>query len=141
MMANHALLRRAYSATEPLRWSVEPALRPHLTVLAAIAVGTLLLACWPQAILQGGYRCELQMLAGLRCPFCGMTRDFAAILHGGRPAENPCSWLAAGAVYLLYPAALFTAWRWNRLDLFYSRAARAAVGVVLAVMLVVNNWR
>jgi Protein of unknown function (DUF2752) len=118
-----------------------PDLLPHLLALAGLAVSTLLLVCWPQPILHAGYRCGLQMLVGVRCPFCGMTRDFAAILHGGRPTQNPCSWFAACAVYLLYPAAVMAAWKWNRLDLFYSRAARAAVALVLAVMLVMNNWR
>jgi len=140
-MAARPLLLRESRAMQPVRLIFEPALRPHLIVLAAIAAGTLLLAWWPQVVLQAGYRCELQMLLNIRCPFCGMTRDFAAILHGGRPTENPCSWLAACVVYLLYPAGVFAAWKWNRLDLFYSRFARGAVGVVLAVMLVTNNWR
>jgi hypothetical protein len=120
---------------------INPKLAPHLAMLACIFTGTLLLACWPQAILQAGYRCELQRLVGIRCPFCGMTRDFAAILHGGRPTQNPCSWFAAAAVYLVYPLAVLAAWRSNRLYLFHSRAARTAVVVALAVMLVVNNWR
>lgn len=129
------------TATRSVRRGVDPELRPHLALLAAIAAGTLLLACWPQAVLSVGYRCELQMLTGLRCPFCGMTRDFAAMLHGGWPTQNSCSWLAAGVVYLLYPAAVFASWKWNRLDWFYSRSAHAAIGAALAVMMVANNWR
>jgi hypothetical protein len=124
-----------------LRLPVDPQLASHLLVLAGLAVGTLLLACCPQAILHAGYRCGLQMLVGIRCPFCGMTRDFAAILHGGRPTQNPCSWFAACAVYLLYPSAVIAAWESRRLDLFYSRSTTAAVAVVLALMLVANNWR
>jgi hypothetical protein len=115
-------------------------LRPHLLALAGVVAATLVLACWPQAILNAGYRCGLQMLAGLRCPFCGMTRDFASMLHGNRPTQNPFSWVAACVVYLLYPAAVFAAWKSNRLELFYSHAARVALVVVLAVMLVANNW-
>lgn len=59
-------------------------LRPHLLALAGVATGTLVLALWPQIVLRAGYTCELQAIFGLRCPFCGMTRDFAAILHGRR---------------------------------------------------------
>jgi hypothetical protein len=121
--------------------SLDPKLATHLCVLAGLAAGTLLLVCWPQAVLHAGYRCGLQMLLGIRCPFCGMTRDFAAILHGQRPTQNPCSWFAACAVYLLYPAAVIAAWKSNRLDVFSSRAAHAAVALVLAAMLVANNWR
>jgi hypothetical protein len=124
-----------------LRFTADPRLATHLFVLAGLAVGTLLLVCWPQAILHAGYRCELQSLLGIRCPFCGMTRDFAAILHRGRPTLNPCSWFAACAAYLLYPAAVIAAWKSNRLDVFYSRSARAAIALTLAVMLVANNWR
>jgi Protein of unknown function (DUF2752) len=120
---------------------VNPELLPHLAAMAAMVAGTLALALWPHAVLAAGYRCQLQTLLGIRCPFCGMTRDFAAILHGGRPTLNPSSWFAACAAYLLYPAAVFAAWKWNRLEVFHSRAARGTVILVLAVMLVVNNWR
>jgi hypothetical protein len=105
-------LERGHRRHRALRsWcaALDPGLAPHLLVLALIAAGTLLLACWPQAILHAGYRCGFQMLLGIRCPFCGMTRDFAAILHGGRPAQNPFSWPAVCAVYLLYPVAVFAA--------------------------------
>ncbi len=78
---------------------------PHLWMLAAMAVATVALAVWPQWAVHAGYRCGLQVLTGLRCPFCGMTRDFAAMLHGDRPALNPCSWVAALVVYVVYPAA------------------------------------
>lgn len=121
--------------------SVDAVLKTHCVVLATIATGTLFLVLWPEAILRAGYHCELQVLLGLRCPFCGMTRDFAAILHGGTPTQNPCSWFAACAIYLLYPAGVFVAWKWKRLDAFYGRFARAALGVALAVMLILNNWR
>jgi hypothetical protein len=124
----------------PLR-RIDPKLKPHLAALAAILAGTLLLVCWPQTILQAGYRCGLQLLFGIRCPFCGMTRDFAAILHGDRPTENPCSGLAACAVYLLYPASVLAAWKTGRLDVFHSRAARGMLAVALVFMLLLNNLR
>jgi hypothetical protein len=132
---------RIHSGMRFLPRRIDPKLKPHLAALAATLAGTLLLRLWPQAILHAGYRCGLQTLFGIRCPFCGMTRDFAAILRGGRPTLNPCSWFAVSAVYLLYPAAVLTAWKMGRLDVFYSRAARGTLAVALAVMLVANNWR
>ena len=113
----------------------------HLWIVAGLAAGTLLLAFRPEWVLHAGYRCGMQLLFGLRCPFCGMTRDFAAILHGHRPAENPCSWFALLVVYVVYPVALAAAWRTGRLDVLRSRAVHGGVAVALAVMLVLNNLR
>lgn len=123
----------------PIHHPRNPELRPHLLALAGIAAATLLLALWPQIVLHAGYACQLQALFGLRCPFCGMTRDFAAMLHGHAPTQNPCSRAAAAVVWLLYPAAVLAAWRTHRLSWFSSRAARCAVVVTLVVMLVLNN--
>jgi hypothetical protein len=120
---------------------VDRQLLVHLVLLAAILLGTLMLIFWPQAILQASYRCELQTLFGIHCPFCGMTRDFADILRGARPTLNPCSWFAACVLWVLYPAAVVVAWRCNRLALFHSTAAHYFVVVVLGIMLVANNWR
>lgn len=114
-------------------------LRPHLLLLAAIAAATLLLALWPQVVLYAGYTCQLQALFGLRCPFCGMTRDFAAMLHGRAPALNPSSMAAAAVVWLLYPASVFAAWRTRRLSWFSSGFTRCTVVVALVVMLLLNN--
>jgi hypothetical protein len=120
---------------------VDRELVPHLWMLAAMAVATTVLAVRPDWVVHAGYRCELQMLVGLRCPFCGMTRDFAAMLHGDRPALNPCSWVAALVVYGVYPVAALVAWRAGRLDVFHSEAVRRAAMAALAAMLVLNNLR
>ena len=120
---------------------VNPELVPHLWMLAAMAVGTLVLAVWPEWVVQAGYRCGLRALTGLRCPFCGMTRDFAAMLHGERPARNPCSWVAAIVVYGVYPAAVLVGWRRGRLNFFHGAAVKYGVMVALAAMLVLNNLR
>lgn len=116
-------------------------LRPHLLVLAGVAAATLLLVFSPRMVLHAGYACELRAIFGIRCPFCGMTRDFAAMLHGRAPALNPCSRAAAVVVWLLYPAAVLAAWRTHRLSWFSSRAARGAVVLALLMMLVLNNRR
>jgi hypothetical protein len=119
---------------------IDPQLRPHLFVMGLIVMGTLVLTFWPQWVMQADYRSMMQTLLGIRCPFCGMTRDFAAMLHGGRPALNPCSWMAAGVVYSVYPIAVLAAWRTGRLNWFHSKTARGIVGITLAVMMVANNW-
>lgn len=116
-------------------------LRTHLWVIAGVATATLVLALRPGWILDAGYSCQLQILFGLRCPFCGMTRDFATMLHGARPVLNPSSWFAAGVVYVIYPAGLIVAWRRGRLDAFRSTALRSAMVAALVVMLVLNNLR
>jgi hypothetical protein len=120
---------------------VERALVPHIWMLAGIAACTALLAVGPQWMVHAGYRCELQTLVGLRCPFCGMTRDFAAMLHGARPELNPCSRLAAVVIYGVYPAAVLVGWRKRRLDFFQGAAVRVGVMAALAAMLVLNNLR
>lgn len=123
------------------RARVDPQLLPHLTVLAGIALVTAVLLVWPRVVLGTGYECVLHAVFGIRCPFCGLTRDFAAILHGQRPVENPCARLAAMVVYGVYPAAVAMAWRRKRLDVFYGRTVRGGVVVALAAMLVINNLR
>lgn len=115
-------------------------LLPHLAMLAVIGIATLLLAFWPQPMLGSGYQCMLHALTGLRCPFCGMTRDFADLLHGGRGGLNPCSRMVALVVYGAYPAAVVAAWRTGRLRWFHSRAMRVSLAVVLGLMMLANNW-
>lgn len=120
---------------------LDPALGIHLWLIAGLAAATLVLAFRPGWLVDAGYRCQMQVLFGLRCPFCGMTRDFAAMLHGAKPVLNPGSWFAAVAVYVIYPVGLAVAWRRGRLDAFQSTALRSASAVVLVVMLVLNNLR
>lgn len=116
-------------------------LAPHLWMLAAMAVATAVLAVWPQWVVHTGYRCELQVLIGLRCPFCGMTRDFAAILHGGKATLNPCSWLAALVVFVVYPVVVLVGWHTGRLNFFHGATVKYGMMAALAVMLVLNNLR
>jgi Protein of unknown function (DUF2752) len=119
---------------------IDPQLLPHLFVMGLIMMGTLVLAYAPHWVMQADYRSMLQTLFGIRCPFCGMTRDFAAMLHGGQPSLNPCSGLAALIVYGVYPIGVLAAWRTGRLAWFHSKAARGIVGMALGVMIVANNW-
>lgn len=120
---------------------LDAALGIHLWLIGGLAAATLVVALRPGWILDAGYRCQMQVLFGLRCPFCGMTRDFAAMLHGAKPVLNPGSWFAALVVYVLYPVGLVIAWRRGRLDVFHSSALRGGMVAALTVMLVLNNLR
>ena len=111
----------------------------HLAVLASMLGATLALELWPRQLTTLGNRCVMSLVFGIRCPFCGMTRDFALMLHGHAPVNNPSSWLALVAVYAVYPAMLLWAVRTGRTNIFsnpvISRALLAAVGM----MWVANN--
>jgi branched-subunit amino acid transport protein AzlD len=111
----------------------------HMVILAGIFVGTAVLRFWPGWVLQNGPTCVFHTYLHLNCPFCGMTRDFVAILHGQQPSLNRFSWIAAITLYLGYPACFFWAWSRQRLSLFYQPAVHRAVAAALVVMLVVNN--
>jgi len=70
--------------------------KQHVWVLCGLLLGGLLLACFPNALLGLQYQCVLHRITGLRCPFCGMTRDFILMAHGSFPRQNPGSlWVAA----------------------------------------------
>lgn len=113
----------------------------HAAVFAIIVSSTLILASRPGWILGWNLHCGVQALFGLKCPFCGMTRDFAAILHGRHPALNPCSWVAAATVYVLYPATFLWCGITRRLHLFHQPLAHRCMAIALLSMFVLNNVR
>ncbi|MFP5229317.1 MAG: DUF2752 domain-containing protein [Acidobacteriota bacterium] len=120
---------------------LDPELAPHFWVMILALGATLAVWLWPQWVVHAGYRCQMQVLLGVRCPFCGMTRDFAAMLHGQGAPLNPCSRPVAGLVYVVYPAAVLVAWRRKRLDWFYGTKLRWGVSIALVLMTVLNNLR
>jgi hypothetical protein len=83
--------------------------RQHLLALGCLVLGGAAAAYAPNAILAMRYQCVLHRLTGLRCPFCGMTRDFILMAHGSLPQNNPGSLFVALLVYLVYPAWLMAA--------------------------------
>jgi hypothetical protein len=115
--------------------------RTHLCVLLSIIVCTAILRYRPEWVMRLSLECVLRSVFHLKCPFCGMTRDFVAILHGQQPELNPFSWLAVVGIYFAYPLAFVCAWQRRKLDLFYRPAVYRLVAVGLAVMFVVNNLR
>lgn len=114
--------------------------RQHWLLLGFLVLAAILLACPPQTVLDLHYQCVLHSLTGLRCPFCGMTRDFALMLHGQRPQNNPGSPLLAFVLYVVYPAWLLTAAlrrrAWPLLD--REKTVRA-LAVGMAALFVCNN--
>ena len=114
-------------------------LTQHIFVMSGALLTTIILAVRPEWILEFGLQCGLRAAFGLRCPFCGMTHDFAAILHGHHPTSNPCSWFAMSVIYFVYPLIFTWAFLTNRLYLFHSDMVRRLIVVVLIIMFIMNN--
>ena len=80
--------------------------RQHLLLLGFLLLAAVVAMAAPDAVLGLHYQCLLSRLTGIRCPFCGMTRDFILLSHGRNPVNNPGSVVVAIAMYLVYPAWL-----------------------------------
>jgi hypothetical protein len=113
--------------------------RLHLAMLATIVLVTLIAALRPEWLLQLPIRSQMLSLFGLRCPFCGMTRDFVSIWHRQIPRLNPGSWAVAAFVYGFYPLLLGWAWIAHRPDPFQHPMLRRAIFFALALLWVANN--
>jgi Protein of unknown function (DUF2752) len=114
--------------------------KQHGLLLGCLLVAALLLACFPTTLLGMQYQCALHRITGLRCPFCGMTRDFILMSRGSFPRNNPGSLLLAAALYLAYPAWLLRAARRGGSALLVSRD-RVIQGlvIVMALLFLCNN--
>jgi hypothetical protein len=113
--------------------------RTHYFILGAIVLLTALLRFCPDWVLLHSPGCVMKTYLHLSCPFCGMTRDFVAILHGNKPEFNRFSWMAIVVVYLVYPSLFFWARGTRRLSVFHQPATYRLVGAVLLLMFAVNN--
>lgn len=111
----------------------------HLLILAVIAAVTLLLRFDPAWALHNGPSCIFHAVTHYNCPFCGMTRDFTAMLHGQRPHLNPFSLPFAIALYVLYPLSFLWAWSRQKLEVFHQPAVHNVFAVVLVLMFLANN--
>jgi hypothetical protein len=111
----------------------------HAWLVGAIALGTLAAIVAPSFILALPLECVLRQATGLLCPFCGMTRDFTAMLHGAWPGENLFSLPFAAAVWVAYPAAAIRSISTGSAFEF-SDSVRWALVAALGVMIVVNNF-
>jgi Protein of unknown function (DUF2752) len=111
----------------------------HAGVIALLFVAAAILATRPQWITGLALPCVTWSIFHFKCPFCGMTRDFVAILHGQPPTLNPFSWAALVTLYLGYPCIFLLAWKKRRLDVFYQPVVYKIGLAGLVVMCVVNN--
>jgi hypothetical protein len=111
----------------------------HVGVLTCMAASTAVLYWRPEWVLRLPLACVMRSWLGVRCPFCGMTRDFVDILHGRSPTLNVFSWPVAVVVYVVYPLMVLWLWRRRRLDWFFRPVVRRAVAVGLVLMFAVNN--
>ena len=133
------------SASDPLAppipraESSRPQLWTHLGIIAFIFTAALVLALQPQWILGHTSPCVMLSVFHIKCPFCGMTRDFVAILHGQLPTLNPSSWVSLAALYLGYPFAFLLAWRKRRLDNMFLQPVVCKVGLVCLVLMCIAN--
>ncbi len=114
--------------------------RQHLLVMGGLVLGGLMLAFVPNAVLGLRYQCMLHWMTGLRCPFCGMTRDFVLMAHGALPRNNPGSLVVALALYVAYPMWLIVAALGGRSRVLVRRdGVIGALVVVMAVLFICNN--
>jgi len=114
--------------------------KQHGLAMGLLLFGGLLLVCTPNAVLGLRYQCVLHQLTGLRCPFCGMTRDFILMAHGSWPQNNPGSLVLALALYCAYPVWLAMSARRgpSRMLVQRDRVIRALV-VVMVLLFIGNN--
>ena len=107
-----------------------------LVLLGSAVLAALLVPGWVLAVVPG---CWFHKFTGLNCPFCGMTRDFIAILHGRWNLLNPCSVPCFFLLFVAYPIVnvltLLGRIRQPRIAI-----SEKAVFVALAAMFVVNNF-
>ena len=113
--------------------------KQHRVTLGLLALGGVLLACAPNVILGLQYQCVLHGLTGLRCPFCGMTRDFILMAHGSLPRNNPGSLVVAIGLYVAYPLWLAIAALRRRPGLVNRECLIKGLVMAMAVLFVCNN--
>ena len=102
-------------------------------------MGAALTHAFPAIALAIPLRCVLRTLAGVNCPFCGMTRDFVAILTGRAPAINPFSGLTAALLFLLYPCTVLVCLVRSRPFPVSPDRLSWVVPPAMAIMLLLNN--
>jgi hypothetical protein len=114
--------------------------RQHVFLVAALVATAGFLECAPHFLLGLRYQCVLSTITGIRCPFCGMTRDFILMSRGLWPSHNPASLFIALAVYGLYPLWLAIAAFHGKTTLIFRRdKVMRLLSVSLIVLFVCNN--
>ena len=112
----------------------------HAVAVSGLGAGAVLLHWIPGVIQALTPRCGLQVLTGWNCPFCGMTRDFAAMAAGAAPTHNPFSAVLALLLFGIYPMAVAVCLVRRRDFPVGPEVLGRMVPPVLAVMFIANNW-
>jgi hypothetical protein len=124
---------RSHEASNSQVWT-------HLGAITFLYAAALVLALRPQWAMGLSLQCVMLTIFHIKCPFCGMTRDFVAILHGHLSTLNPFSWATLAALYLGYPCVFLLTWRKQRLDIFYQPLVYKVGCAGLVLMCLVNNF-
>jgi Protein of unknown function (DUF2752) len=116
-------------------------LRQHALLLGGIYAAGIILLCAPNAVLGLHYQCMLNTLTGIRCPFCGMTRDLILMSQGFLPRNNPGSLSVAVGAYVAYPIWFLVAALCRPSWLLISRnRLRNIVAAIVVVLFVGDNF-
>ncbi len=110
-----------------------------IVLLALLAAAVLVAAYEPGWLLAAVPGCWFHRLTGWNCPFCGMTRDFVALLHGSWNLRNPCSVPLFVLLFVAYPIAGVLALL-GRMGPVRVSVSEKTVLLLLAGMFVLNNW-
>jgi hypothetical protein len=114
--------------------------KQHWLLLGCVALAAIIIAWAPHAILGLHYQCLLSRATGIRCPFCGMTRDFILMSRGSLPRYNPGSLFVALAGYVVYPVWFAAAALCKPSSLLVSRKRVVQVlTAAIMILFVCNN--
>jgi hypothetical protein len=111
----------------------------HAVAITCIFALSLIAAIHPAWIAHLPLRCQMQVIFGVKCPFCGMTRDFIDMWHHTKPSRNPASFVTAVFIYLVYPILFAWAWVGRTTDVFQSTVFRKAILVAILFIWTANN--
>ena len=110
-----------------------------LVLLALLGAAVLIAAFAPTWMLGMVPGCWFHLITGWNCPFCGMTRDFVAVLHGRWNLQNPCSVPFFVLLFVVYPVAGVLSLL-GRIGPVRVPLSEKTVLLLLAGMFVLNNW-
>ena len=112
----------------------------HMLILGGLLLAAVILIWAPDTVLGVHYQCLLSRITGIRCPFCGMTRDFILMSSGILPRHNPASLFVAIVAYIGYPLWILIATFRGPRSLYMSREMILRfLPAVMAVLIVCNN--
>lgn len=105
-------------------------------MLLLLAVGAVMAAAFPGVLLLLPLN-HWKLLTGLNCPFCGMTHDTIALLHGHISLQNSGTPLVLFFLLVVYPIKVLAAYR-RRVPVSMKVDGRL-LGALLTVLFALNN--